>query len=375
VTSDGLSPSILEVEASALSSCSAVSGTLAAICRRARPERTARWPLSRSQGKQRAGLGSASGRTGRAGGAHSGAGLRRPASSYLPQRRFGLGTNTPVQSLVPPLAVESQEGRPKGGPAEGAGFEPAVRVNGLRFSRPAHSTALPPLRCPERSGALRPRVGAEALRGPARARGATRPCDRPEHGRDAPYDSPVTEPRRLRVLIADERDRFIEPIAAKVTAMGHECLAHQTDVATVGRATVELRPDVAIVALHEDTRHALELITEIVEEATCPVVMLADRPSREFLLEAAERGVFAHLDSTDETELEGGIDIALERYQQWRALLAAFERRARIERAKGVLMERHGLSERAAFERMRGEARSSRRPLIDVVEDVVGGDA
>src|SRR3954471_24088130 len=32
------------------------------------------------------------------------------------------------------------------GDAEGAGFEPAVRVNGLRFSRPVHSTALPPLR-------------------------------------------------------------------------------------------------------------------------------------------------------------------------------------------------------------------------------------
>jgi len=185
----------------------------------------------------------------------------------------------------------------------------------------------------------------------------------------------VSEPRRLRVLIADERDRFIEPIAEKVEAMGHECLAHQTDVATVGRATVELRPDVAIVALHEDTRHALDLITEIVEEATCPVVMLADRPSREFLLEAAERGVFAHLDSTDETELEGGIDIALQRYQQWRALLAAFERRARIERAKGVLMERHGLSDRAAFERIRADARSARRRLMDVVDEVLGGAA
>ena len=181
----------------------------------------------------------------------------------------------------------------------------------------------------------------------------------------------MSEPRRLRVLIADERDQYIEPIAEKVTSMGHECLAHQTDVATVGRAIVEQRPDVAIVALHEDTRHALELISEIVEEATCPVVMLADRPSREFLLEAAERGVFAHLDSTDETELEGGIDIALQRYQQWRSLLAAFERRARIERAKGVLMARHGLSEREAFERMRGSARSARRPLMDVVEDVL----
>jgi AmiR/NasT family two-component response regulator len=184
----------------------------------------------------------------------------------------------------------------------------------------------------------------------------------------------LSEPRRLRVLIADERDQFIQPIAEKVAAMGHECLAHQTDVSQVGRATIEQRPDVAIVALHEDTQHALELITEIVEEATCPVVMLADRPSREFLAEAAERGVFAHLDSTDETELEGGIDIALQRYQQWRALLSAFERRARIERAKGVLMERHGISDDAAFARMRNTARSSRRPLIEVVDEVLAGD-
>ncbi len=181
------------------------------------------------------------------------------------------------------------------------------------------------------------------------------------------------EPRRLRERIADERDRFIEPIAEQVTATGHECLAHQTDVAAAGRAIAEQRPDVAIVALHESTEHALELITQIVHEATCPVVMLADRPSREFLAEAAERGVFAHLDSMDETEIEGGIDIALQRYQQWRALLDAFGRRARIERAKGILMERHGLEERAAFERMRSEARGARRPLMDIVDEVLAG--
>jgi hypothetical protein len=43
------------------------------------------------------------------------------------------------QAIVPPL-------EPNRSGAEGAGFEPAVRVNGLRFSRPVHSTALPPLR-------------------------------------------------------------------------------------------------------------------------------------------------------------------------------------------------------------------------------------
>jgi len=177
------------------------------------------------------------------------------------------------------------------------------------------------------------------------------------------------------VLIADERDRYIEPIAKQVTAMGHECVTHQTDVSKVGRAIEEERPDVAIVALHEDTRHALELITEIVQEASCPVLVLADHPSREFIHEAAERGVFAHLDSADESELEGGIDIALRRYEQWRSLLAAFDRRARIERAKGILMERHTINEREAFELLRDHARSSGRRVVEVAQSVLEGHA
>jgi GAF domain-containing protein len=54
-------------------------------------------------------------------------------------------------------------------------------------------------------------------------------------------------------------------------------------------------------------------------------------------------------------------------------LEAAFEHRNRIERAKGMLMAQEGVDDAAAFERLRSAARSSRRPLIDVVDDVLGG--
>ena len=90
---------------------------------------------------------------------------------------------------------------------------------------------------------------------------------------------------------------------------------------------------------------------------------------RSFVAAAAERGVFAHLDSAEPVELQGGLDVALERYRQYRRLVGAFERRARIERAKGVLMERHGLDDHEAFERIRSDARSTRRPLMDVVDE------
>jgi GAF domain-containing protein len=54
-------------------------------------------------------------------------------------------------------------------------------------------------------------------------------------------------------------------------------------------------------------------------------------------------------------------------------LQVALEHRSRIERAKGMLMVREGLDDAAAFERLRSTARSSRRPLIDVVNEVLGG--
>jgi ANTAR domain len=54
-------------------------------------------------------------------------------------------------------------------------------------------------------------------------------------------------------------------------------------------------------------------------------------------------------------------------------LQVALEHRSRIERAKGMLMAQEGIDDAAAFERLRSVARSSRRPLIDVVNEVLGG--
>jgi AmiR/NasT family two-component response regulator len=182
------------------------------------------------------------------------------------------------------------------------------------------------------------------------------------------------DPHHLKVLVADERQTYLEPISDAVRDLGHEVIAHEVTIAKVGKATLEHRPDIAIVALHEDTDHALELISEIVDEAICPVIALADDASRDFVHAAAERGVFAYIDSTNETELQGAIDVALQRYRQFAKLLHAFERRAKIERAKGILMERHEVGDREAFDRIRSEARGARRPLIDVVDDLLSSD-
>jgi response regulator NasT len=183
------------------------------------------------------------------------------------------------------------------------------------------------------------------------------------------------DPEHLRVLVADERRTHLEPVGEALREMGHDVIALEVEVAAVARATHEHQPDLAIVVLHASGDHALELISELVHEASCPVCLLAAEPGRDFLARAARAGVFAHLDSTDETELAGGIEIAVQRYHQFRELLGAFERRARIERAKGLLMERHAIADQAAFDRLRDEARSSRRPLMAVVDELLASSA
>jgi AmiR/NasT family two-component response regulator len=179
-------------------------------------------------------------------------------------------------------------------------------------------------------------------------------------------------PSDLRVLVADERHVYIEPIAKALSELGHQVIATEVEVSAVAEAMAEHEPDAAIVALHEDTEHALELITEVSHETVCPVMALVEGANPEFIAKAAERGIFAHLNSADHDELLGAIDVALRRFEEYSRLQRAFDRRGRIERAKGVLIERHSIDDQEAFDRLRGEARSSRRRLMEVVDEVLG---
>ena len=137
--------------------------------------------------------------------------------------------------------------------------------------------------------------------------------------------------------------------------------------------TARERPDVALVGLGESSEHALELIDKIVREAACPVIVLLHAPDPAFLMEASKRGVFAHISDDDVGDWQGSIDIVLRRFAEYHDLQGAFGRRALIERAKGILMERHSIDEHDAFEKLRERSRIDNRKLIDLAAAVVDG--
>ena len=181
------------------------------------------------------------------------------------------------------------------------------------------------------------------------------------------------QPARLRVLIANERKDRLALIAPIVVALGHEVIAREIEVTEVGAVTARERPDVALVGLGASSAHALELVDKIVREAACPVIVLLHGPDPEFVREASKRGVFAHISDTDVDDWQSSIDIVLRRFAEYHMLAGAFGRRALIERAKGILMERHDVDEAAAFELLRERARADNRKLTDLATAVVDG--
>jgi AmiR/NasT family two-component response regulator len=182
---------------------------------------------------------------------------------------------------------------------------------------------------------------------------------------------PDSELNHLRVLIANEKRDRLELLANVVIGLGHDVIAREIYVKEVGAATARERPDVALVGLGSSSEHALELISEIVREASCPVIAILHADDPAYIHEAAKRGVFAYIIDGTPEELQSAIDITLQRFAEYQSLQGAFGRRALIEQAKGILMARHSIDAERAFEMLRDHSQHNGRKLSDVAGAIV----
>jgi AmiR/NasT family two-component response regulator len=181
----------------------------------------------------------------------------------------------------------------------------------------------------------------------------------------------VARTEHLSVLIANERRDRLELLAQVVIGLGHDVIAREIYVKEVGAVTAREQPDVALVGLGESSAHALELISEIVREAACPVIAILHAGDPAYVHEAAKRGVFAYIIDGTPDELQSAIDITLQRFAEYQNLQGAFGRRALIEQAKGILMARNSTTADRAFEMLREHSQNNGRKVSDVAAAVV----
>ena len=142
------------------------------------------------------------------------------------------------------------------------------------------------------------------------------------------------------------------------------------DVSEIAEETRHEHPDVAIVGVDERRAHALDLISAIVKQAACPVIADLEGDDSSFVKNAARRGIFAYVKHGKQPEMANALDIVLSRYAEFNRLHGALRTARPIEQAKGILMERHGITADQAFAELRSRARNTNQTVVDVAQAV-----
>src|SRR5438094_4673500 len=160
---------------------------------------------------------------------------------------------------------------------------------------------------------------------------------------------------------------------------GLEVCAEARDGVEAVELAHEHQPDLAIMDVKMPRLDGIEAARRILDERPIPIVMLTAYGQDELVARAVEVGVFGYLVKPfREQDLLPAIRAARARHDELVTLRAetdslseALAARKVIERAKGLLMEREGLSERAAFVRLRKASQVSGRPLKVIAEALV----
>src|SRR5207302_5053086 len=184
---------------------------------------------------------------------------------------------------------------------------------------------------------------------------------------------------RMRILIAEDETIIRLDLRSLLEQAGFEVCAEARDGEEAVALAREHEPDVAIMDVKMPRLDGIEAARRILDERPIPIVMLTAYGQAELVSRAVEVGVFGYLVKPfRESDLLPAIATARARHEELVALreeaeslAEALAARKVIERAKGLLMEKEGLSEAEAFDRLRRASQVSGRPLRVIAEAVV----
>jgi two-component system, response regulator PdtaR len=183
----------------------------------------------------------------------------------------------------------------------------------------------------------------------------------------------------MRILVAEDETIIRLDLVELLRRAGMDVVAEAHDGEEAISLARELEPDLAIMDVKMPKLDGIEAARRIINERPIPIVMLTAYGQEELVARAAEAGVFGYLVKPfRESDLLPAIHTARARHEELAALreeaeslAEALAARKAIERAKGLLMEKEGLSEAEAFARLRKASQVSGRPLKVVADAVV----
>jgi response regulator NasT len=183
----------------------------------------------------------------------------------------------------------------------------------------------------------------------------------------------------MRVLIAEDEALIRLDLREMLVEEGFDVVGEAADGEQAVALAAELKPDLVICDIKMPKMDGIAAAAQITEARIAPVVMLTAFSQRDLIERARDAGAMAYLVKPfQKRDLLPAIEIATSRFAEIRALEAEvsdlrerLEARKLIERAKGTLMTRHGLSEPEAFRWIQRAAMDNRTSMRAVAETVL----
>lgn len=182
-----------------------------------------------------------------------------------------------------------------------------------------------------------------------------------------------------RILIAEDNDLVSLTLEEQLKGLGYEVVGIARTGTEAVSLAVRLKPDLIMMDIRMPEMEGTEAASRIRDQMSVPIIMLTAYADREMIKRAEAAGALAYLvKPVSENELPPAINIALARHREMQALRNkvdeledSLEARKLIERAKGILMQRLGLSERDAYEKLRQRARDKRAKMKDIAQAII----
>ena len=194
-----------------------------------------------------------------------------------------------------------------------------------------------------------------------------------------PVQQGTTHVAPLRVLLIDddpERANIVE-VGLSENAVVH--IVSQVHGRTLLEEIARIAPDVIIMDCESPDRDTIESLRMVAQSNPKPIVMFVAEEGSAQMNEAIEAGVSAYvIDGLTPKRVKPLIDTAIARFKHMDSLRSELRKtkedlaaRKTIERAKGLLMQHHGMTEDEAFASMRTMSQQQGKPLKEVAENVL----
>jgi AmiR/NasT family two-component response regulator len=186
----------------------------------------------------------------------------------------------------------------------------------------------------------------------------------------------------IRVVIAEDEAIIRLDLKETLEEEGYEVVGQTGRGDEAVQLVHDLKPDLAILDVKMPGMDGLEAASQISADKQAAVLILTAFSQRDLIEKARDAGALAYLVKPfQKSELIPAVEVALGRFQEMKALqdqnlslAEQLETRKLVDRAKGILMDKHGLSEADAFRFVQKTAMDTRATLKSVAQDVIDGN-